>query len=252
MAAEAVPILSQIDVAIVPDLRYRSAPNVAPDPARRYPSDVARFQDEPVQEAHSPFVVVPARAALSPSDDAPGPVRPFPFVVAPVRARRSPCVVVPVPVRHSPCVVDPAHLFDARREAPSADGPARTVQSANVNDRTPRNRHRLQHHPRDEPVTTRPHPTTRTKRTTAADDAAAAAAAPAVRKSPKRAAAAKSTRPTPTAGRRTRAAVPDRTTAARRKARKARRGSESSIRPTPGRLYKTATPLYELKQQHLN
>lgn len=65
-AAAAVPILSQIDVAIVPDPRYRSEPNVAPDPARRYPSDVARFHDEPAQEAHFPFVVVPARVALFP------------------------------------------------------------------------------------------------------------------------------------------------------------------------------------------
>lgn len=70
-AAVAAAILPQIDVATVPDLRYRSAPNVAPDPARRCPSDDARFHDEPAPEAHFRYVVVRALAAHFPSDDAP-------------------------------------------------------------------------------------------------------------------------------------------------------------------------------------
>lgn len=83
-------ILPQIDVATVPDLRYRSAPNVAPDPARRYPSDVARFHDERAREAHFRCVVVPAHAARFPSDDAPALVAHFRYVVGPELAVHSP------------------------------------------------------------------------------------------------------------------------------------------------------------------
>lgn len=84
------PILPQIDVATVPDHRYRSAPNVAPDRARRYPSDVARFHDERAREAHFRCVVVPAHAARFPSDDAPALVAHFRYVVGPELAVHSP------------------------------------------------------------------------------------------------------------------------------------------------------------------
>lgn len=86
----AAAILPQIDVATVPDLRYRSAPSVAPGPAHLYPSDVARFHGEPVQEAPFRYVVVRAHAVHFPSDVAPALAAHFRYVVGPELAVRSP------------------------------------------------------------------------------------------------------------------------------------------------------------------
>lgn len=90
VAAPAAPILPQIDVATDRDLRYRSAPSVAPGPALRYPSDVARFHGEPVQEAPFRYVVVRAHAVHFPSDVAPALVAHYRYVVVPELAVHSP------------------------------------------------------------------------------------------------------------------------------------------------------------------
>lgn len=61
--AAAAPIRPQIVVATVPVPRYPSAPSVVLDPARRSPSDVDPFHDEPAQEVRFRFDVGPVQEA---------------------------------------------------------------------------------------------------------------------------------------------------------------------------------------------